>query len=44
MANQEFENIKLIELICLLTILTELSRETTPMDEFKELSFKNVLG
>ena len=44
MSNKEFENIKVIELLCLLTILAELSKDTTPIDDFKELSFKNVLG
>jgi len=44
MSNAEFEDIKLIELLCMLVILTELSKGSTPIDEFKELSFKNVLG
>ena len=44
MINAELENVKLIELLCMITILIELSRESTPIDEFKELSFKNVLG
>ena len=44
MAKEEFDNIKIVELLCMLTILAELSRELTPIDEFKGLSFKNVLG
>lgn len=44
MADKELENIRLIELVSMLIILTELAKEPTPIDDFKELSFKNVLG
>ena len=40
-ADNKTEYLKLIELLCMLQILSELSKTPTHADQYKELSFKN---
>ena len=43
MDDNKIEYMKLIELLCVLQLLSELSKAPTPVAEYKDLSFKNVL-
>jgi len=40
----EDKYLELVKLLCMLSILSEISKETTPIEEFKELSIKNILN
>lgn len=40
-ADNKTEYLKLIQLLCMLQILSELSKAPTHIDRYKELSFKN---
>jgi hypothetical protein len=42
--NDNIEYIELIKLLCILSILTELSKEQTPIDDYRNLSLKNALN